>query len=66
MKTFRPVPFGGKIIEEEVCNWDIVEVHYEGFENKKYRAVKYNEQMVIVAERTFNTRESAQKHIDKQ
>ena len=66
MKKFRPVPFGGKIIEEEVCNWDIVEVHYEGFENKKYRAVKYNDQKVIVAERTFNTKESAQKYIEKQ
>lgn len=44
-------------------SWSIVEVHYEGFDNKKYRAVKYNEQMVIVAERTFNTREFAEEYI---
>lgn len=44
-------------------SWSIVEVHYEGFDNKKYRAVKYNEQMVIVSERTFNTREFAEEYI---
>ena len=43
--------------------WEIVEVHYEGFDNKKYRAVKYNEQMVIVSERPFNTREFAEEYI---
>ena len=66
MKTFRPELHGGKIVEKEVSNWSIVEVHYEGFENKKYRAVKYNELSVIIAERTFDTKESAQKYIEKQ
>jgi len=47
-------------------SWSIVEVHYEGFENKKYRAVKYNDQMIIVSERTFNTREFAEEYIRKQ
>jgi hypothetical protein len=44
-------------------SWSIVEVHYEGFNSKKYRAVKYDKQRVIVAERTFNTREFAEEYI---
>jgi len=44
-------------------SWSIVEVHYEGFENKRYRAVKYDDKMVIVAERTFNTKEFAQEYV---
>ncbi len=47
-------------------SWSIVEVHYEGFKNKKYRAVKYNEESVIVSERTFNTREFAEEYIRQQ
>jgi len=66
MKTFRPVPFGGKIIEEEVSNWDIVTIHYEGFETEKYRAVKYNSEKVIIAERSFNTKEMAEAYIAQQ
>lgn len=63
MKEFRPVPFGGKIIEEEVSNWDIVTIHYEGFETERYRAVKYNSEKVIVAERTFGSRAAAEEYI---
>jgi hypothetical protein len=66
MKEFRPVPFGGKIIEEEVINWDIVTIHYEGFETEKYRAVKYNSEKVIIAERSFNTKEMAEAYIAQQ
>jgi len=66
MKKFRPVPFGGKIIEEEVSNWDIVTIHYEGFETEKYRAVKYNSEKVIIAERSFNTKEMAEAYIAQQ
>ena len=66
MKEFRPVPFGGKIIEEEVSNWDIVTIHYEGFEAEKYRAVKYNSEKVIIAERSFNTKEMAEAYIAQQ
>jgi hypothetical protein len=66
MKEFRPVPFGGKIIEEEVSNWDIVTIHYEGFETEKYRAVKYNSEKVIIAERSFNTKEMAEAYIAQQ
>jgi len=66
MKEFRPVPFGGKIIEEEVSNWDIVTIHYEGFDTEKYRAVKYNSEKVIIAERSFNTKEMAEAYIAQQ
>jgi len=66
MKKFRPVPFGGKIIEEEVSNWDIVTIHYEGFDTEKYRAVKYNSEKVIIAERSFNTKEMAEAYIAQQ
>ena len=66
MKEFRPVPFGGKILEEEVSNWDIVTIHYEGFDTEKYRAVKYNSEKVIIAERSFNTREMAEAYIAQQ
>lgn len=66
MKEFRPVPFGGKIIEEEVSNWDIVTIHYEGFKTEKYRAVKYNSEKVIIAERSFNTKEMAEAYIAQQ
>lgn len=66
MKEFRPVPFGGKIIEEEVNNWDVVTIHYEGFDTEKYRAVKYNSEKVIIAERSFNTREMAEAYIAQQ
>ena len=63
MKTFRPVPIRGKIIEEQAEDWKIVVVHYEGFETERYRAVKYNSEKVIVAERTFNTRAAAEEYI---
>ena len=63
MKEFRPVQFGGKIIEEEVSNWDIVTIHYEGFETERYRAVKYNSEKVIIKERTFDTRAAAEEYI---
>ena len=63
MKTFRPVPIGGKIIKEQAEDWKIVVVHYEGFETERYRAVKYNSEKVIVAERTFNTRAAAEEYI---
>ena len=43
--------------------WDIVTIHYDGFENERYRAVQYNESGVIVNERTFNTKEFAQEYI---
>jgi hypothetical protein len=68
MKTFNNIPFGGKIIEEETTlnKWDIVIVHYEGFTEKKYRAVKYNDQKVIISERTFNTKEMAEAYIAQQ
>ena len=68
MKTFNNIPFGGKIIEEETTPnmWDIVVVHYEGFITEKYRAVKYNEDKAIIAERTFNAREMAEAYIDHQ
>jgi len=63
MKTFRPVPIGGKIVEEQADDWHIVTVHYEGFETERYRAVKYNSEKVIVAERTFDSRASAEEYI---
>ncbi len=63
MKTFRPVPIGGKIVEEKSDDWQIVVVHYEGFETEKYRAVKYNSEKAIVRERTFNTRTAAEDYI---
>jgi hypothetical protein len=68
MKTFNNIPFGGKIIEEETTlnKWDIVIVHYEGFTEEKYRAVKYNDQKVIISERTFNTKEMAEAYIAQQ
>lgn len=66
MKTFRPEPFGGKIIEKEITDWDIVTVHYTGFIDSKYRAVKYNSEKVIIEERTFNTKEMAEAYIEKQ
>jgi hypothetical protein len=68
MKTFNNIPFGGKIIEEETTlnKWDIVTIHYEGFDTEKYRAVKYNSEKVIIAERSFNTREMAEAYIAQQ
>ncbi len=53
-------------IETTQNNWDIVTVHYEGFLEKKYRAVKYNGQKVIISERTFNTKEMAEAYIAQQ
>ena len=67
MKTFSNLPIGGKIIEEETTsNWDIVTVHYTGFIDPKYRAVRYDDLKVITQERTFNTKEMAKAYIAKQ
>jgi len=63
VKTFRPVPIGGKIVKEQAEDWDIVTIHYEGFETEKYRAVKYNSEKVIVRERTFSTKAAAEEYI---
>ncbi len=43
--------------------WDLVTVHYQGFMKPKYRAVKYNSAKVIIAERSFNTKEFAKEYI---
>lgn len=45
--------------------WDIVIIHYDGFEKEKYRAVQYNDNGVIINERTFNTKEFAKEYIRK-
>lgn len=67
MKTFNNTPIGGKIIEEETTyKWDVVTIHYSGSESEKYRAVKYNSHKVIIAERTFNTKEMAEAYIIQQ
>ncbi len=66
MKKFNINPLTGEPIEMEESKWKIVVVHYEGFITEKYRAVKYNEDKAIIAERTFNAKEMAEAYIDHQ
>jgi hypothetical protein len=66
MKKFNINPLTGEPIEMEESKWDVVTVHYEGFITEKYRAVKYNDDNVIVAERSFNTKEMAEAYIAQQ
>ena len=47
------------------ARWDVVTIHYSGFNKEKYRAVQYNDQGIIVSERTFNTKEFAKEYIRK-
>ena len=66
MKKFMINPITGEKTEMSLkARWDIVTIHYNGFETEKYRAVQYNDQGVIVNERTFNTREFAEEYIRK-
>ena len=68
MKKFMNLPFGDGFKQVEITDnhsWEIVEVHYDG-ENKKYRAVKFDDSRVIKVERLFLTREQAQEDIEKQ
>jgi len=66
MKKFMINPITGKQIEMPLGEkWDVVTIHYEGFMQPKYRAVKYNSNNVIIAERSFNTKEFAKEYIRK-
>lgn len=42
--------------------WDVVTIHYNQTERKRYRAVEYNAKGVIINERTFNTIEFAKEY----
>lgn len=45
--------------------WEIIPVHFEG-DVMRWRAVLFNEEKVIVSERTFPYLELAEKYIEEQ
>jgi len=67
MKKYMINPITGEetILEDTDPKWEVVEVHYSG-EDKKYRAVQYDTTKVVIAERTFNTKEMAEAYIAQQ
>jgi len=69
MKKFMNLPFEGGLKQVELVNnteaWEVVEVHYS-VSSKRFRAVCFGKDKVIIKERLFNNRVEAEIYIGKQ